>query len=92
MTDLSSVKVGGGGLPSTPYTPNVTSPGPGSINAADQPVFNGEMKDVNSINNFGSGLGGLLSPSETAAKIADSRQKLGQYISGKSFQGSDGKS
>ena len=37
--DISQVTTGGGGLPASPYMPNLTSPGPGSINAADQPSF-----------------------------------------------------
>ena len=31
VPDLADVETGGGGLPSSPYSPNLTSPGPGSI-------------------------------------------------------------
>lgn len=86
--NLNEVATGGGGLPATPFSPNVVSPGPGSSRAADQAEFEGETKNIDAINNFGSGLGGLVSPSETSVNLSNS--KLGNYISGKSFQGSDG--
>ena len=41
-------------------------------------------------NEFGSGKGGLVSPAETSAEIAK-QGTLGTYISGRSYQGSDGK-
>ena len=91
VPNLLDVETGGGGLPSTPYTPNLTSPGPGSVNAANQPEYEGSFKDPNNISNFGSGLGGLVSPSDTSQKIVN-QSTLGQYILGKSYQGSDGKS
>ena len=87
---LEEVETGGAGLPATPFSPNVTSPGPGNHNATAQPEFTGETKNIDTVNNFGSGLGGLVSPSETAKNI--SVTKLGEYISGRSYQGSDGKS
>ena len=88
--DLSQVETGGGGLPSTPYTPNLTSPGPGSFNAADQPVYEGEFRGPDQKTIWGTGLGGTLSPSESANAI--SRQgTLGDYIMGKSYPGSDGR-
>jgi hypothetical protein len=86
--NLEEVETGGGGLPATPYSPNVVSPGPGSSRATDQAAYDGETKNIDAINNFGTGLGGLVSPSETSTNIASS--KLGNYISGKSFQGSNG--
>lgn len=89
IPNLSDVATGGGGLPSTPYTPNLTSPGPGSLDASNQPEYQGDFKDPASISNHGSGLGGLVSPIETAPKIVE-RSKLGQYIMGKSYDGSDG--
>ena len=70
--------------------PNVTSPGPGSINAADQPKFEGELPDPATRLNFGSGLGNTASPSKTSKDIAK-QTILGNYISGRSFPGSDGK-
>lgn len=90
IPNLEDVETGGGGLPSTPYTPNLTSPGPGSINATNQPVYEGSFKERENISNFGTGLGSLVSPNETAPKIVE-RSRLGQYIMGKSYQGSDGK-
>jgi len=75
-------------LPS-PYMPNPTSPGPGSVNAADKPAYTGDVPDPAFNIEFGSGLGGLVSPSETASQI-NQQGVLGSYISGKSYQGSDG--
>lgn len=83
--ELEEVETGGGGLPSTPYTPNLTSPGPGSMNASDQKEFSGDLPTSNS--QFGSGLGGAVSPAKTSKGI--SSQTLGDYISGESYDGSD---
>ena len=88
--NIEDVKTGGGGLPATPYSPNPTSPGPGSTNAATQPAYDGEVKNVESISNFGTGLGSLVSPNSTSKNI--SKSKIGEYISGRSFAGSDGRS
>ena len=90
VPDLTEVVTGGGGLPASPYVPNLTSPGPGSINAAEQPVFTGELPDPQFNVEFGSGQGGLVSPSTTSAEISK-QGTLGSYISGRSYQGSDGK-
>ena len=87
--NLEEVETGGGGLPATPFSPNVTSPGPGEYSATAQPEFSGETKNIESISNFGTGLGGIVSPVVTTKNI--SQTKLGQYISGRSYQGSDGK-
>jgi len=84
--DFDDVETGGGGLPATPYVPNLSSPGPGSVFAGDQPPYTGEI--VDSTSEFGSGLGGLTSPSETSKNMAS--QTLGDYISGRSYKGSDG--
>lgn len=89
--DISEVETGGGGLPASPYMPNITSPGPGSVSAADQPVYNGELPDPETNVEFGSGLGGLANPSDTAGRIAEQNIiTVGSYISGRSYQGSDG--
>tara|TARA_A100001515_G_C4558338_1_gene205746 strand:- start:286 stop:783 length:498 start_codon:yes stop_codon:yes gene_type:complete len=88
--DLSEVETGGGGKPSSPFTPNLTSPGPGSLNPADQPIYNGELPNPEFNSEFGVGMGGLVSPSETSVEIAK-QGTLGTYISGRSYQGSDGK-
>ena len=90
VPNLEDVQTGGGGLPSSPYIPNLTSPGPGSINAADMPEYAGELPDAEFNNEFGSGMGGLVSPSQTSAEISK-QGTLGSYISGRSYQGSDGK-
>jgi hypothetical protein len=87
--DLSQVETGGGGLPASPYMPNLTSPGPGSLNPADQPEFNGDLPDPENRSNFGTGLGGLAQPSETSKGMAK-QSTLEAYISGKSYLGSDG--
>ena len=88
--DLSEVETGPGGLPASPYVPNLASPGPGSVNAADLPEYNGELPDPQFNVEFGSGKGGLVSPSETSAELSK-QGTLGTYISGRSYQGSDGK-
>ena len=90
VPNLSEVETGGGGLPASPYVPNLTSPGPGSASAADQPVYTGELPDPELNVEFGSGMGGLVSPHETSPKIA-SQSILRDYISGRSYKGSDGK-
>lgn len=90
VPNLEDVETGGGGKPASPFIPNLTSPGPGSLSAADQPEFDGELPDPASNVEFGSGLGGLISPRETSPRIA--QQSLGNYISGKSYLGSDGTS
>jgi len=84
--NFDDVETGGGGLPATPFTPNPSSPGAGSTFAGDQPPFEGIIPDSGP--EFGSGLGGLLSPSTTSEEIQG--QTLGSYISGRSYAGSDG--
>ena len=54
----------------------------------DQPEFTGETKDPATVSNFGTGLGGLVEPTNTAKNIAS--QTIGNYVSGRSYQGSDG--
>ena len=88
--NLEDVETGEGGLPATPFTPNPSSPGPGSTSAVTQPRYDGEVKSIEFISNFGSGLGGTVSPQKTTKNI--SKLKIGQYISGRSYEGSDGKS
>lgn len=90
VPNLEEVETGGGGLPASPYVPNLASPGPGSVSAADQPVYNGELPDPELNVEFGSGMGGLVSPHETSPKIAK-QSVLSSYISGRSYKGSDGK-
>lgn len=88
--NLEEVETGGGGLPASPFVPNLMSPGPGSVNAADQNEFTGDLPDPVYRNNFGSGQGGLVSPSQTSGEMAK-QGTLGTYISGRSYKGSDGK-
>lgn len=86
--DLDTVETGAGGLPSTPYTPNITSPGPGSMNAADMPAYEGTFPGEGSIE-FGVGLGGTVSPSKTSKEISK-QSVLSDYIMGRSFPNSNG--
>ncbi len=88
--NLNNTETGGGGLPATPFSPNPSSPGVGSTSATTQPAYDGEVKNIDSISNFGTGLGGLVSPATTAKNI--SKSKIGEYISGRSYNGSDGTS
>ena len=70
--------------------PNLEDVETGSVNAADMPEYAGELPSEEFINEFGSGMGGLISPSQTSAEISK-QGTLGTYISGRSYQGSDGK-
>ena len=70
--------------------PNPTSPGPGSLNAADKPAYTGTVPDQDFNVEFGSGKGGTVSPSETAKEISKQSVHLSSYISGRSYAGSDG--
>ena len=88
VPDLNDVITGGSGLPASPFVPNPTSPGPGSVFPNDQAPFEGELPEAGV--EFGSGLGGQTTPVETSQQIAS--QKIGDYISGRSFRGSDGRS
>jgi len=84
---MDDVKTGGGGLPASPYMPNPTSPGPGSVFPNDQDEYTGELPAAGV--EYGTGLGGMAPPLETAKGI--SSQTIGSYISGRSYQGSDGR-
>lgn len=79
----------GGGAPTNPYVPPLTSPGPGSVSATDQPAFTGTV--VPASGEFGVGLGGLANPALTSPEIAtqdvDTATAL---ISGRSYAGSAG--
>ena len=80
------IETGGGGLPATPWVPNLNSPGPGSTSPFTVLPFEGTIKD--GAPEYGSGLGGLVSPKITSEEIE--KQTLGSYISGRSYAGSDG--
>lgn len=80
--DLKEVKSGGGGLPGSPYVPNPTSPGPGSINPADQsepPEGFGQTPP----SQWGSGVGSQLQPKTSSEQ--QSRGTLGDYVMGKAW-------
>lgn len=68
-------------LPS-PYVPNPTSPGPGSLDASVKPAFQGELRDANTINQFGSGNSSTYNPAVSAKKLSE--LKIGEYIPGDS--------
>lgn len=77
--DLSTVTVGGGGLPGTPYSPTPASPGPG-MNPRNIPTIDPALIRRGS---GGYGVGdGLASPSNTSVNVA--RQRIGNLIFGRS--------
>mgnify|MGYP003986459501 CR=1 FL=1 len=77
---ITDVETGAGGLPASPYVPNPSSPGPGSFNATDIPAppegFGSEPG-----NQWGSGVGSQLEPSQASA--AQSTGQLNDYPLGK---------
>ena len=79
--DLNDVETGGGGLPASPYVPNVTSPGPGSLNPADMPAppegFGQRPSDT-----WGSGVGSQESPKRSSER--HSQHTIGEYLLGRS--------
>ena len=79
----------GQGAPTSPYVPPLTSPGPGSISANDQPAFTGTPPDPALQNEFGSGLGGQASPHETSPEIAK-QETVTDLFSGRSYESSAG--
>ena len=81
--NLEDVATGGGGLPATPYVPNPTSPGEGSMLASDQAAAPTTF-GTNPSDQWGSGVGHALQPKESSERI--SSQTLGDYIMGKSSQ------
>lgn len=74
--DLDTVITGGGGLPASPYVPNLASAE--GANPSNQPEYLGELPPRSNL--FGSGQGGYISPKTTAQAI--SAQKLGDLILG----------
>jgi len=80
--DIASVETGGGGLPGSPWAPNPVSPGPGSINAAEQ----GEPPAgwcESPPEQWGTGVGSQLEPSVASAQQAGGT--LGDYVMGKAW-------
>ena len=84
--DLDTVATGGEGLPASPYVPNPASPGPGSVQPADQPEYTGVLPTKGE--EYGFGLGSV-SPSITTEGIRG--QTIGSYLIGRSYLGSDGR-
>ncbi len=79
--NLEEVETGGGGLPGSPWAPNVATPETG-MNPADIPAAGAEVTQ-RIPHGGGYGVGdGLVSPSTTSARIA--RQRIGNLILGKS--------
>jgi hypothetical protein len=84
--DFSTVAVGGEGLPASPYVPNLATPGPGSTAPQDMPEYLGSLPEKG--NEYGTGFG-AEAPSVSSPQIAS--QKIGAYILGRSYLGSDGR-
>tara|TARA_Y100000287_G_C14178415_1_gene333580 strand:- start:148 stop:630 length:483 start_codon:yes stop_codon:yes gene_type:complete len=80
--DMTEVETGGGGLPASPYSPNVTSPGPGSTSPEDMPEAPEGYNSVPSDTPF-VGTGALENPKATSTRQASGR--LGSYQLGKSI-------
>ncbi len=86
--NLRDVETGGEGLPAGAYVPNPTSPGPGSVNPFDQAPYTG--LPIVPTSQYGVGLGSAVSPSDTSTGVSGGR--LHDYIKGRSYAGSDGRS
>ena len=80
--NIEEVEYGGGGLPGSPWAPNPVSPGPGSINAADQadPPDGWAQSPPEQ---WGTGVGSQLDPSVSSAQ--QSHGTLGDYVMGKAW-------
>lgn len=89
MTEDGKVFGSGRGAPTNPYVPPLTSPGPGSVSATDQPAFTGTI--VPASGEFGTGLGGLANPALTSPEIATQDVNTATaLISGRSYARSAG--
>lgn len=85
---FTDVTVGAGDLPASAWIPNLTSPGEGNgIDPSSKPEFPVENLPAAGIE-FGNGIGSVTEPAITSAGI--SGQKIGSYIMGRSYNGSDG--
>lgn len=60
--DVANIDIEEYNLPS-PYVPNLNSPGPGSMDASENP-YEGTLPDINTRNTFGSGLKGTYNPKD----------------------------
>jgi hypothetical protein len=81
--DLTKVTTGGGGLPSTPYTPNPASPGEGNgVNAATVPESKDFADFINSKkpSNFGSGASVTDSSRNPINSSKAMKTSLGQFL------------
>lgn len=89
--NLEDVDLNTHNLPS-PFMPNPTSPGPGSVSPALKPAYNGEIPNMDSNIEFGSGLPGITSPAVTSEGIAGQSPLLSTLVPNRSYPGSDGQS
>lgn len=63
---IADVESGAGGLPGSPFAPNPSSPGPGSLNPTDMPAPpDGWAQEPG--DQFGTGVGSQLEPSQASA-------------------------
>lgn len=79
--NMDDVATGAGGLPASPYVPNPSSPGEGSVDPSAQPAAPDGFGQTPSATP-GTGVGSQLSPQASSAAI--SGQTLGDYGLGKS--------
>lgn len=79
--DLNDVEVGGGGLPGSPYAPNVASPAEGQ-NPADIPASGVEATELARGSGGAFSGDGLANPKDTSLVI--SQQKIGSLRKGSS--------
>jgi len=78
--DIENIDIQALNIPS-PYVPNPTSPGE-SLDASDKPAFEGQIRDPNTINQFGSGNKSTYNPKVSAEKLG--QLKIGEYLPGDS--------
>ena len=79
--EFDDVPTGGEGNPASPFVPNPSSPGEGSVSPTSQPAAPDGFGSTPSDTPF-AGVGSQLSPQASSAKI--SKQTLGDYGFGKS--------
>ncbi len=77
--NYADVETGAGGLPGSPWVPNPVSPGPGSLNPADQ-VDPPDGWGMTPGDGWGQGVGSQLEPAASSA--AQSAGTLGDYSLG----------
>ena len=76
--NLESVTVGGGGLPSTPFSPNVVSSP--NVNHNNQAVYAGETRSRGDYTGFGSGNDGSKSILRKSSDAISKTSKLGRPL------------